>query len=721
MNQFQASPAPNTSAETLFPGFPALDPGRLISVAIKRWWLGVLIVGAFVGLATVYMLTATKMFESSAVLYVDPKNESTAFAGIKGANQANWESLDALKSMAEGIRNGTVILRVVDALSLRSDPDFLDGEARDASDAELVKWLGERVDADLRRGTRLIDVSVKDESPVRARELAQAFIDEFQALIREQNLANAQKARELLEKQSEEQLGRVNAAEKKLQTFRKAHPDTSFEETGGLDAAKLADLEAMLSRLSTEVIQRKAEFEQLHGVPEGEPERILEIGEYRNQDHIQKLLLARNQKAAEFFRAQQEYTPGNSIYQAFAADLEGLNLQVEQTARRVGETIERKFRLAEQEEEKLREEIAAQKRRLLEVEEVRTEFRTLKRAVDASYTTYQALLNRINDTDVADGVDETVIRVFSPPLVPSEAVAPKKKVTVVIAGFFGSMVAVAVVLGLGLLDRRLFTRQQVETTLGLAVLAEIPRAFDRNWDLKDSLFVTREPHSLVSEGFRALRTSLSAHTPRSVLITSAQPGEGKSFCAANLALLQAQFGYRTLLVDADFRKPRMAEIFTDPLRGGADEGSIVPQNLCQETVYPNLFLITCGRFAAETGEPMNGEVFASMLWEAYSSFDCVIVDTSPLGMVSDGLTYARHVDAVALVVEAGKTQTAQAERAVAEIRRMRAPLTGCILNGVTETSRERRDYVRESAPAIPRAAQHAPHPVAEPRPVPASS
>ncbi|MDA7921012.1 polysaccharide biosynthesis tyrosine autokinase [Verrucomicrobiales bacterium] len=335
-----------------------------------------------------------------------------------------------------------------------------------------------------------------------------------------------------------------------------------------------------------------------------------------------------------------------------------------------------------------------QKLELIKVDGIKQEYRTYQRKVEAAYATYDSLLDRINDMDVSDGVDETLIHVFFEPMVSSKPISLKKKLTVMIAGVFGSMCGMAVVLAIGLLARTMNSRKQVESTLGLSVLSELPKAFDKDWDLKDSLLVTSQPNSLVSESFRALRTSLSSYTPRSVMVTSASPGEGKSFCAANLALLQANMGYRTLLVDADFCKPRMAELFIDPMRGEAAEGALTAQNLCQETVCPNLFLLSCGRFTSNTGEPMNGEIFAQMLQDAYTAFDCVIIDTSPVNVVSDTLTYSRHADAVVLVVRSGKTKTDEARHAMRELQRMRASLAGCVLNGSSNSNRDQAAYVK---------------------------
>jgi uncharacterized protein involved in exopolysaccharide biosynthesis len=119
--------------------------------------------------------------------------------GLKGANQASWQTPDALKSVAAGIRNGSVILRVVDTLDLRNNPEFLSPKEGGYTDFEIVILVSQNVKAELRRGTRLIDISVKDKSPVRAQQMTASFIEEFQAMIREQNLASADKSREELQ------------------------------------------------------------------------------------------------------------------------------------------------------------------------------------------------------------------------------------------------------------------------------------------------------------------------------------------------------------------------------------------------------------------------------------------------------------------------------------------------------------------------------------------
>lgn len=697
MNQFHAGPSQPQSADALFPGFPSLDLGRLWYVIRKRWWLASLVVAGMLGLAAVYLVLTPRVYEATAVIFVEPKNAGAVFEGIKGVKQPSWETLDALKSMADGISNGTVILRVVDALSLREDPGFLKPREIPYSDAEIVEAVSRNVKAELRRGTRLIDIVVRDRSPERAKKMAESFITEFQKLIREQNISSAEQVRIVLEEEAENQRRRVLAAEERIQEFRLAHSDVALDADSGIAGTKLEDLDSLLSTAENDVLIKRAQYDQYRGIPTEDLERVLEIGEYEKQEHIQRLLLARNEKRAEFYRIQKQFQPTHPTYQACEADLAGLEEQVGLVAQSVGESIENSYLRAVEHEKTLRATVQEQKLTLIELDGVKKEFRTLQRGVDAAYATYERLLDRINDAGVSESADETVVRVFSEPLVPSKAVAPDKKIILAVAGFFGICGGLALVLAIGLLDRTLHSRRQIESSLSLAVLAEIPKGSGTDGVLKDSIFVTMKGNTPLNEGIRSLRTSLSAHSPRSVLVTSASPGEGKSFCAANLAVLQAQLGYRTLLVDADFCRPQMAEVFIDPLRGTAASGALTAQNLCQPTILKELFLLSCGSLSTHSGEPMNGDIFAQMLQEAYASFDCVIIDTSPVLAVSDALTYARHADVVVLVAKSGFTEVDPARRAIRELQRMRANLVGCVLNGLPAVSSAQRYYADSRA------------------------
>lgn len=683
-----------------FPGYPTLDLEALLKSLLHRAWLIGLVFMLCVGLTGVYVtFIAKKKYISSAVIYIE--QEQVLNDNIKGVRTDDYSKLDSLKSLEQSIVSGSVILRVVEKHRLLEEPDFLKPKSNGEpyTEAEIVEAVGKRVKATLRRGTRLIDVEVKDTSPTRAKLLAESFVAEFEAHLMEQNLQSARKATTMLREQAEEHLKRVNADEERLQKFREEHADVPMDE-GGIIEKKLDDLDRLLSDAKNERLKLEAQAQRLEAIDKDDPERILEVAKTGDQESIEKLLLARNTKRAEFQKIMVQYKPGHPVYDAFVAELTGLENEVAEVARRLGDGIVKRLETAREHEKQLTETVRLQKLEVLAADRIRKEFRSLKQKVDAAYQTYYSLLARINETDVTEGVKESIVRMQQEPLAPSKPASPKKTLSVALAGILGLFLGVGAAAALHLLDRSLKTRRQIEQTLGIPVLAEICEAPEAGTTLQDSLVVFSEPHSMAAESFRAFRMSLSTLSPRSVLITSATQNEGKSFACVNLALLQAQLGYRTLLIDADFRRPSLSAALMGR-QMSADPYALEAKNVCQKTPFPNLFLINCAQFAANSTDVMNGEHFATMLWEAYRSFDCVIIDTSPLCLVSDALNFARYADAVVLVARAGTTQTSDAQRACRELRQLRVPLAGCLFNGVVDSERSKA-YFETYKPAGPR-------------------
>lgn len=678
-----SSPLPAASSAS-FPGYPTLDLEGLLRNLRKHLWLIATIFGVCVALGLVYVyLVAEKKYQSTAVVYVE--REQVLSDNIRSVLNGDFSKLDALKSLERSVISGSVILRVIDRLDLESQPDFIkpkpDGESY--TDAELVELMSRKVSARLERGTRRIALTVTDTDPTRARDIAAAFIEEFEAHMVAQNLESARKATAMLEAQAERQLEKVNIAEEEIQRFREEYPDLDLEQLNVAEK-ELEDLNALASAAKNERLRHEAEVGKLDTLDPADPQAILEIGNYANREDITKLMLRRNEHRATMVNIRRQYEPDHPIFQSYQSDLEGLEQEVAEVALSIGKSIRQRLETAIEHERRLQESLAAQKRKVLSVDRVRKQYQTLTKKAEAANGTYYALLARINETDVTEGVKESIIRMEEVPLVAAKPSSPRKKIVVGLAGVLGMMLGFGTVAMFYLADRSLRTRKQIEQTLGLPVLAEIAEAPEAGEELQDSLVVFSEPHSIATESFRSLRTSLSTLSPRSVLLTSAMPGDGKSFCALNLALLQAQLGYRTLMIDADFRRPSLSSALMHRQAAApvASEGALDTKDLCQKTPFPNLFLVSCAQFAPHSGEVMNGEHFAAMLWEAYRSFDCVIVDTSPLCLVSDALHFARYVDAVALVVKSGQTQTAQAQQACRELRQLRVPLAGSILNGV---------------------------------------
>jgi capsular exopolysaccharide synthesis family protein len=215
---------------------------------------------------------------------------------------------------------------------------------------------------------------------------------------------------------------------------------------------------------------------------------------------------------------------------------------------------------------------------------------------------------------------------------------------------------------------------------------------------ESDLPIVFEPHGAVAEEFRTLRTSLSLLAPpmerRSFLFTSAVPGEGKSFCAANYAMALAQQGLRTLLIDADMRLPTLHRLFFDgaPHPGAADVllDTVTLEKAARQAHEKHLFVLTAGHRPERPAELLAGPRFAELLKEAAGLYDRVVIDSAPVHAVSDTLLLAPTVQAVVLVIQAARTPRRAIARACQKLRDACGSMAGVVLNQLPRTSG--RDY-----------------------------
>jgi capsular exopolysaccharide synthesis family protein len=286
------------------------------------------------------------------------------------------------------------------------------------------------------------------------------------------------------------------------------------------------------------------------------------------------------------------------------------------------------------------------------------------------------------------------------------------------AGVLGLLVGVGIVLLLERIDTKIRTKRAAEEHFALPVLAEIPRL---SW--RDSRRVTvtaaEEPRSALADSFRLLEAGVSrsldgerrqeqeptteaipgvrkeAHPngpPRSrtILVTSAAPGEGKTMVVANLAATYAELGKKVLVLSCDFRRPRIHRLFGVPNDQGLSEaleasnGRPLLRGHVRSTSLTNIRVVPSGTTPESAGELLTSRNMREALAEARMEADVVLLDTPPVLATSDASHLFPQVDTVLLVARAGKTTMEVAERSSELLRRMRAPVVGIALNGSTE-------------------------------------
>jgi len=260
-----------------------------------------------------------------------------------------------------------------------------------------------------------------------------------------------------------------------------------------------------------------------------------------------------------------------------------------------------------------------------------------------------------------------------------------------LASVGGLVLGSGLVLGWQALDTAVRTVDQAEKVLRLPVLTAIPREKNVTKSLAQqggALQVLRKPNGAVAEAFRSLRATLMllgrASERKIFAVTSAMPGEGKTFTSCNLAVIFAQQGLKTILIDADLRRPAVEPLLFDTrdTAGLAELGSgqLPLDEVIRGTDVPNLSCITAGGRAPNPAELLGQEWFGELLKELARRFDRVVVDTAPVNAVSDTLVIVKYIQTVCLVVDSAKTPRKAIKRALEQLERSEAPIAGIVLN-----------------------------------------
>ena len=234
------------------------------------------------------------------------------------------------------------------------------------------------------------------------------------------------------------------------------------------------------------------------------------------------------------------------------------------------------------------------------------------------------------------------------------------------------------------LDSRLKTPQDLKQYLGVPFLGMIP-AVPRK-DAGNPL-LTDVGIGSFSEAFKTVRTNVLFSSAeeglRSLVVTSAGPGEGKSICSANIAIAMAQTGLRVLLVDADMRRPRVHEIFEiaeEPGLSNLLTGNAKASEVIQKSKIPGLFLMSAGHIPPNPAELLSSPKFVDFLGALEDHFDWVVLDTPPVLVVADSMVVANKTTGVVFVVGADQTNRNAARNAIEQLTATNANVLGSVLN-----------------------------------------
>lgn len=661
---------------------PRVEPARIFQRLIRRSWIVLLAAIAGGGLLYWHAGTLPKLYRASGSVYVG--SEAPVVLDIQAVAPEETQNLEEMRSVEQGLTSSTLLMRVIRKEGLADDPAFA---PEGAGDEELVARFAKRVNVALRRGSRIIDVSVDDPDPERARDLVRALVNEFEAWATERQAEITRQASDGLAREAERLGKKVEDTAASLQRFREENQVPGLE--GGRDGLTsrdpLATLENELTNATSQRLRLEAEYEAYAKFDASDPDALAGLERTERGTEVLSQVRALQLKEAEFSKIKERYLYKHPVYREISNEVETLRKQLADTVKSAGEALEQRYKIASESETKLAAAVARARSQAVGAEGVRDRYRELLRQAEGERELLDSVTKRLRETRIAATVPAAFLSWRDNPLVPGQPHSPRRIVHAAAGAFLGGLAGLLLIGLLELGDRKVRNSAVASKVIGSPLLTSIP-AVDRPGD---GMVLMRDPASAAAEAFRHLRVVLApqagGNSGRTVLFTSARAGEGKSFCAINHATALAMQGHRTLLLDADLRSPGLSRD-----HGSGDEnhaglggyltGSIEAGSACYATALPNLYLLASGPLRDDSAELLAGTRFPSLLEDAFRWFDRVVIDTPNVLGSSDALAVARYADRVCMVVREDSVDRNDLRHAAERIRSSAGNLVGFIWN-----------------------------------------
>ena len=471
-----------------------------------------------------------------------------------------------------------------------------------------------------------------------------------------------------------------------------------FNNASGQLSQSAIDMGRAVTRAQMLRIRAQSQYEQLQHVPAENLTTALEADPALGSVGLRTTGEALRKTQTALAAREATEGPRNPNIVALRANLTSLQATLAAEHTRALMTARQQFQAAQQNEDQLRRVLAEENGHLATLAEKDLQLRQLQREFFETRLLYTTLYTKVRTVSLDAGLRPSQISLLNMADAPEEAISRpwwRFELQYGALGLLGGMV-----LALGLTNLRVSNTErieQMEAAMSLPTLAALPTMrlmSDSGWTegstAAQNLQLLGQPESAFSEGIRTLRTNLRMTTleqePRFILFTSATPSEGKTTVSSNYAAALAESGSPTLLIDADMHRPNLHHRFgvsgavglSNILSGAAT----LPLSVQSIAGAGALDLLVAGPVPPAPGHLLEQDHWVALLREAATRYQHIVIDSPPVLAVNDGVTLARHVDAVVYVIRQNKIPRQVARRGRDKLASSGAPLVGVVINAL---------------------------------------
>jgi len=572
--------------------------------------------------------------------------------------------------------------------------------------APYVDVLMSNLSAEPLPDTRMLVVSFTHTDPKMAADVVDNIAQVFMKRSFETKTEKYSNTSEWLDRSTRELQAKVQQAEKDLADYSSSHNIYSSDGKENLAIEKLTKLHSEVTRIQNERLLKQSLYEEVKAG------RVGQLPENFSDPRIVELQKRSGELAVQLSKLEISFGPKHPQVVAAKEELATIQKQIDDSRGALQERLKADYERAVRDEQSLSGAFVLAKAEASQQNQAGIQFNILKKEVETANSLYTEFLQRTSQAKITEHEQHNTLKMIDPPQVPTAPVAPNRPRTILI-GFLMSLVAgLGLVLFLEYLDNTVKTVEDVNRFAQLPALSVIPaisahkrRALKsaNNGSKKTSsgLAITKangfnterlfalDTRSSIAEAYRVLRTSVLLSStdkpPKTSLVTSGQPGEGKTTTAVNSAISLAQLGSSVLIIDCDLRKPSVHKVlgidFVEGLSTYLTGGGEV-DDFIQKLPIPNLSVLTSGRIPPNPAEMISSSKMKDMLRLLGERYDHIVIDSPPLLKVTDPVILSRLVDGVILVVHGGKSTRDVVRRTRYELTAAGARIFGVVLNNV---------------------------------------